>query len=445
MFCPNEAPGLDATYGAEFEELFVKYEREGRARKIIKAQKLWFAIIDAQIETGTPYMLYKDACNEKSNQKNLGTITCSNLCTEIIEYTAPDEVAVCNLASIALPKFVDAKTRTFDFQKLYEITKVITRNLNKIIDVNYYPVPEARNSNLRHRPIGIGVQGLADAFIMMRHPFDGPEAKTLNRDIFETIYFAAVDASCELAEKLGHYKSYPGSPASQGLLSHDLWNTTPTDRWNWDALKQRIAQSGLRNSLLIAPMPTASTSQILGNNECFEPYTSNIYQRRVLSGEFQVVNHHLLKELTDMGVWNESMKNQIIAQNGSIQGVAGLPAEIKALYKTAWEIPQRVIIDLAADRSPYIDQSQSLNVFISEPSVGKITSMHFYAWKKGLKTGMYYLRTRAAVDAIKFTVDQTKLAQTLGKATEEEVKAAEEQAQAAILCSVSLFYSLFVV
>ena len=432
LFCPAECPGLADNYGEDFEKLYLKYEREGRALKVVEAQKLWFAIVDAQIETGTPYMLFKDACNSKSNQKNLGTISCSNLCTEIVEYTAPDEVAVCNLASIALPKFVDTESKQFDFVKLYEITKVVTRNLNKIIDRNYYPVPEARKSNMRHRPIGIGIQGLADAFILMRYAFDSPEARELNRDIFETIYFAAVESSCELAEELGHYETYEGSPSSQGQLQFDLWNVKPSDRWDWKSLKERIAQSGLRNSLLIAPMPTASTSQILGNNECFEPYTSNIYNRRVLSGEFQVVNHHLLQELTQMGVWNDDMKNQLIADNGSIQNLAGLPEEVKALYKTAWEIPQRALIDMAADRSAFIDQSQSLNVFISNPSASKLTSMHFYAWKKGLKTGMYYLRTRAAVDAIKFTVDTEKLAKSV-KVSDAE----KENNMAALVCSLA--------
>lgn len=381
-----------------------------------------------------------DACNQKSNQKNLGTICCSNLCTEIVEYTAPDEVAVCNLASIALPKFVNTETRQFDHQKLYDITKVITRNLNKVIDRNYYPVPEAKKSNFRHRPIGLGVQGLADAFILMRYPFDSDQARKLNSEIFETIYFAAVDASCELAEKDGPYETFAGSPASEGILSHDLWNVKPSDRWNWAALKERISRFGLRNSLLIAPMPTASTSQILGNNECFEPYTSNIYSRRVMSGEFQVVNQHLLEELTSLGIWNDDMKNLLIAHNGSVQSLPGVPQDIKELYKTAWEISQKAIIEMAADRGPYIDQSQSLNLFLSAPSASKISSMHFYAWKKGLKTGMYYLRTQAAVDAIKFTVDQEKISKSLtGKPTlsNDAPQDKEEQAMQMLACSLS--------
>ncbi|RUS33128.1 hypothetical protein BC938DRAFT_472964 [Jimgerdemannia flammicorona] len=391
LFCPHECPGLDQVYGEEFVRLYDKYEGSGKARKMVKAQKLWFAIVGAQIETGMPYMLYK----------------------EIIEYTAPDEVAVCNLASIALPKFVDARSRRFDFKKLHQIVKVVTKNLNKVIDINYYPVPEAKKSNMRHRPIGLGVQGLADAFLMMRYAFESPEARTLNRDIFETLYYAAMEASCELAAEKGPYETYDGSPISQGILQYDMWGVTPTDRWDWAALKAKIAKHGVRNSLLVAPMPTASTSQILGNNECFEPYTSNIYQRRVMSGEFQIVNYHLLNDLTEMGVWSESMKNQIIADNGSVQNLPELSEDFKKLYKTTWEISQRVLIDLAADRAPFIDQSQSLNVFIPEPNVGKMTSMHFYAWKKGLKTGMYYLRSRPAVDAIKFTVDQVRLKERL--------------------------------
>lgn len=403
LFCPNEAPGLADCYGTEFEMLYTRYEQEGKARKTIPARELWAAIIESQIETGTPYMLYKDACNEKSNQKNLGTIKSSNLCTEIVEYTAADEVAVCNLASIALPRFVI--NGKFDHQKLFEITYVVTKNLNKIIDINYYPVPEAKKSNLRHRPIGIGVQGLADAFILLRLPFDSEEARTLNREIFETIYYAALTASKDLAKKDGCYETFQGSPASQGILQFDMWNVTPSDRWEWDILKEEIKKYGLRNSLLVAPMPTASTSQILGNNECFEPYTSNIYTRRVLSGEFVVVNKHLLKDLVEAGLWNDKIKNKLIAANGSIQNIDEIPDDLKALYKTVWEIKQRVIIDMAADRGAFIDQSQSLNVFISDPNYAKLSSMHFYAWKKGLKTGMYYLRTKAATDAIKFTVE----------------------------------------
>jgi ribonucleoside-diphosphate reductase alpha chain len=403
LFCPNEAPGLADCYGTEFEMLYTRYEQEGKARKTIPARELWAAIIESQIETGTPYMLYKDACNEKSNQKNLGTIKSSNLCTEIVEYTAADEVAVCNLASIALPRFVI--NGKFDHQKLFEITYVVTKNLNKIIDINYYPVPEARKSNLRHRPIGIGVQGLADAFILLRLPFDSEEARILNREIFETIYYAALTASKDLAKKDGCYETFKGSPASQGILQFDMWNVTPSDRWEWDILKEEIKKYGLRNSLLVAPMPTASTSQILGNNECFEPYTSNIYTRRVLSGEFVVVNKHLLKDLVEAGLWNDKIKNKLIAANGSIQNIDEIPDDLKALYKTVWEIKQRVIIDMAADRGAFIDQSQSLNLFISDPNYAKLSSMHFYAWKKGLKTGMYYLRTKAATDAIKFTVE----------------------------------------
>ncbi|MCL4127389.1 UNVERIFIED_CONTAM: hypothetical protein GTU68_002332 [Idotea baltica] len=403
LFCPNECPGLADTYGAEFEALYTTYEKEGRARKTVKAQELWFSILESQIETGTPYILYKDACNSKSNQKNLGTIKSSNLCTEILEYTAPDEVAVCNLASIALPKFVQKKT--FNFQKLYEITRVITRNLNKVIDINYYPVPEARNSNMRHRPIGIGVQGLADAFILMRFPFDSPEAKELNKEIFETIYFAALTESCAQARANGTYESYAGSPASKGELQFDMWNVSPTDRWDWAGLKADIAEAGLRNSLLLAPMPTASTSQILGNNECFEPYTSNIYTRRTLSGEYIVVNKHLLKDLTKVGLWNNEMKEILMASNGSIQHIEDVSQELKNLYKTAWEISMKDIIDMSADRGAYICQSQSLNLFMPNPNFGKLSSMHFYAWKKGLKTGMYYLRSKAAVDPIKFTLE----------------------------------------
>lgn len=405
LFCPNESPGLHDCYGAEFEALYHKYESEGRARKTIKAQELWFAILESQIETGTPYILYKDACNIKSNQKNLGTIKSSNLCTEIIEYTSPDEVAVCNLASISLPKFVNEEKRTFDFEKLHDITRVVTRNLNRIIDINYYPIPEAKNSNFRHRPIGIGVQGLADAYIMMRMPFDSEEARQLNRDIFETIYHGALVESMELAKKDGPYKTFKGSPASKGILQFDMWNVNPGNRYNWDELKNEIKTHGLRNSLLLAPMPTASTSQILGNNECFEPYTSNIYTRRTLSGEYIVVNKHLLKDLTKRGLWNDELKQKLMAANGSVQNIPEVPADLKALYKTVYEISQKTIIDQAADRGAFICQSQSLNLFVENPNFGKLTSMHFYAWQKGLKTGMYYLRSKAAVDPIKFTLD----------------------------------------
>jgi ribonucleoside-diphosphate reductase alpha chain len=411
LMCPAECPGLSDCHSAEFEALYTKYEEEKRYRKQIKARDLWAAIIEAQIETGNPYMLFKDAANSKSNQQNLGTIKSSNLCTEIIEYTSADEVAVCNLASIALPRFVDEKAGVFDHNKLFEITYQATLNLNKIIDRNYYPIPEARNSNMRHRPIGLGVQGLADAFILMRFPFESEEAKKLNSEVFETIYFAALTASKDLAKVDGPYESFKGSPASKGIFQHDMWNVTASPRWEWDVLREEIQKYGIRNSLLLAPMPTASTSQILGNNECFEPYTSNIYTRRVLSGEFVVVNKHLLRDLVKLGIWNESLKNKIIAANGSVQNIAEIPANIKELYKTVWEIKQRTIIDMAADRGAFIDQSQSLNLFIQDANFAKMSSAHFYAWKKGLKTGMYYLRTKAAADAIKFTVDQSALAQ----------------------------------
>lgn len=405
LFCPNEAPGLADCHGKEFEALYEKYEREGRARKVIKAQELWFEILEAQTETGTPYMLFKDHANNKSNQKNLGTIKSSNLCTEIMEYTSEDEVAVCNLASIALPKFI--VNGRFDHQKLKEVTMQVTRNLNRIIDINYYPVPEAERSNMRHRPIGIGIQGLADAFIKLRMPFESEEAQRLNEDIHETIYFGAMTASMELAKKEGPYETWKGSPISEGIFQFDMWNVKPkSNRWDWEALRKDVKKNGVRNSLLLAPMPTASTSQILGNNECFEPYTSNIYTRRVLSGEFIVVNKHLLKDLVDLGLWNDQMKNKLIEANGSVQNIAEIPQNIKDLYKTVWEISQKTIIDMAADRGAYICQSQSLNIHIKDPNFGKLTSMHFYAWKKGLKTGMYYLRTKAAADAIKFTVEK---------------------------------------
>lgn len=403
LFCPNESPGLSDCWGEAFEKLYTKYEQEGKARKTIKARELWTAIIDSQIETGNPYMLYKDACNAKSNQQNLGTIKSSNLCTEIIEYTAPDEVAVCNLASIALPRFVSEGK--FDHQKLFEVTYTITKNLNRIIDRNYYPVAEARNSNMRHRPIGIGVQGLADAFILLRHPFDSPEAIQLNKEIHETIYYASMTASKDLAKAEGPYETYAGSPVSKGIFQFDMWGVTPSKRWEWDILKEEVKKHGVRNSLLLAPMPTASTSQILGNNECFEPYTSNIYSRRVLSGEFVIVNKHLLKDLVKLGIWNDGLKNKIIVANGSVQNISEIPENIKALYKTVWEISQKVIINMAADRGAYICQSQSLNLFVQDANFAKLSSMHFYGWKAGLKTGMYYLRTKAASDAIKFTAD----------------------------------------
>jgi ribonucleoside-diphosphate reductase alpha chain len=438
LFCPNEAPGLSDCHGEEFERLYEKYEREGKARETIKAQELWFEVLESQIETGTPYMLYKDAANSKSNQKNLGTIKSSNLCTEIIEYTAPDEVAVCNLASLALPKFVtrgpDGKL-FFDHDRLYEITKVATRNLNKVIDVNFYPVEEAKRSNFRHRPIGLGIQGLADAFILLRMPFESAEAKGLNEDIFETIYFAAVETSMELAKVQGTYETYGGSPASKGILQFDMWGVTPkSQRWNWSDLKEKVKKYGMRNSLLVAPMPTASTSQILGNNECFEPYTSNIYTRRTLSGEFIIVNKHLMKDLIQIGLWNDNMRNKLISTNGSIQSVPEIPQHIKDIYKTVWEISQKVIIDLSADRGAYICQSQSMNIFMQDPNFGKLTSMHFYAWKKGLKTGMYYLRSQAATAAIKFTLDKSQLEQP--KAASSPTEIANKEKQDAIACSL---------
>ena len=436
LFCPKEAPGLADCYGEAFERLYQKYEREGRARETVKAQDLWFAILEAQIETGTPYMLYKDAANGKSNQQNLGTIKSSNLCTEIIEYTSPKEIAVCNLASIALPKFINEAGK-FDHQKLYDVTYVITKNLNKVIDINYYPVPEAKTSNLRHRPIGIGVQGLADTFLRLRMPFDAPEARGLNKDIFETIYFAAMTASKDLAKQQGPYETFVGSPISKGIFQFDMWGVVPSSgRWDWEDLRDQVQTYGVRNSLLIAPMPTASTSQILGNNECFEPYTSNIYTRRVLSGEFIVVNKHLLQDLIALGLWDESMKNALIAANGSVQPIARIPQHLKELYRTVWEVPQKAIIDMAADRGAYICQSQSMNIHLQDANFAKLTSMHFYAWKKGLKTGMYYLRTKAAADAIKFTVQK----QSAQAPTETETIAMQpqeqENAQSQIACAL---------
>lgn len=410
---PATAPGLSDCYGEEFNALYTRYEAEGRAVKQIPAQELWFQIIQSQTETGTPYMLYKDACNRKSNQKNLGTIKCSNLCTEIVEYTSRDETAVCNLGSIALPRFVKdlpGGGKEYDHLELCRVTKSLATNLNRVIDLNYYPTVEARNSNLRHRPIGIGVQGLADVFILLRYPFDSLEARKLNDEIFETIYYGAVESSLELAMEEGPYASFQGSPASQGILQFDLWNKTPTsNRWDWDGLKEKIKIHGLRNSLLVAPMPTASTSQILGNVECFEPITSNIYVRRVLSGEFPVVNKHLVRDLLDLGLWNNEMRNEIISRDGSILQIQSIPEKLRMLYRTVWEISQRAIIEMAADRGKYIDQSQSMNLFLAKPSPGKVTSMHFYAWKCGLKTGMYYLRTKGAVGAIKFTVDASRM------------------------------------
>ncbi|XP_051191875.1 ribonucleoside-diphosphate reductase large subunit isoform X1 [Lolium perenne] len=451
LFCPSEAPGLADCWGDEFNNLYKKYEREGKAKKIVSAQSLWFDILKAQIETGTPYMLYKDSCNRKSNQQNLGTIKSSNLCTEIIEYTSPTETAVCNLASIALPRFVrengvpieshpaklvgssGSKNRYFDFNKLAEITSLVTWNLNKIIDINYYPVETARRSNMRHRPIGIGVQGLADTFILLGMPFDSPEAQQLNKDIFETIYYHSLKASAEIAANEGPYETYVGSPASKGILQPDMWNVVPSDRWDWPAVRGMISKVGLRNSLLVAPMPTASTSQILGNNECFEPYTSNIYSRRVLSGEFVVVNKHLLHDLTEMGVWSPVLKNNIIYQDGSVQKITEIPDDLKAIYKTVWEIKQKTVVDMAVDRGCYIDQSQSLNIHMDQASSGKLTSLHFHAWSKGLKTGMYYLRTRAAADAIKFTVDTSLLKDK--KLAEEEEDLEAKMAQ--VTCSLN--------
>jgi len=448
LMCPAQSPGLHEVWGDEFEALYEKYEKEGRAIKTVKAQDLWYAIIESQIETGTPYMLYKDACNRKSNQQNLGTIKCSNLCTEIVEYSAPDEVAVCNLASIAVNMFVNPD-KTFDFEKLKNVAKVACKNLNKIIDVNYYPVKEARNSNMRHRPIGIGIQGLADAYILSRYPFESPEACLLNKQIFETIYYGALEASCELAAEFGTYETYEGSPVSKGQLQYDMWGVTPTNLHDWASLKAKIAKHGIRNSLLLAPMPTASTAQILGNNESVEAYTSNIYTRRVLSGEFQVVNQHLLRDLTERNLWNDDIKNAIIAANGSIQNVKEIPEEIRTLYKTVWEISQKVVIQQAADRGAFIDQSQSLNIHIADPNFGKMSSMHFYGWKQGLKTGMYYLRTKPAVNAIQFTVDKTKI-KAASKLKEEEVAAGAsalapaaagdmpsiEKNMAAMMCSI---------
>lgn len=450
LFCPNEAfdqvsgHGLIDVWGEDFERMYTRLEAENKGRKTVKAQQLWFRILESQMETGTPYMLYKDHCNRKSNQMNLGTIHCSNLCTEIMEYTSAEEVAVCNLASISLPAFVKADGEGYDLSGLYEVTKVATRNLNKVIDRNYYPVEEAKSSNMKHRPIGLGVQGLADAFMMLRLPFESESARALNIDIFETIYFAACEASCDLALLEGPYETFQGSPASRGQLQFDLWNRQPqSGRWDWKALKERIVKHGLRNSLLVAPMPTASTAQILGNNESFEPYTQNLYVRRVLSGEFVSVNRHLLRDLVKRKLWNEDMRMQLIAHNGSVQGLE-LPPDLRELYKTVWEIKQRTVLDMAADRGAFIDQSQSLNIHMVDATTAKLSSMHFHGWQLGLKTGMYYLRTKAAADATKFTVDVDKLqkssatAQTSGgsaecatdvtRSTIEQLKAAEPTA-----------------
>jgi ribonucleoside-diphosphate reductase alpha chain len=424
LMCPNECPGLYDCHGEAFEKLYLKYEKEGKGRRTIQARELWDKILESQIETGTPYMLYKDSANRKSNQKNLGTIRSSNLCTEILEYTSEDEVAVCNLASIALPMFIeDGK---FNHEELFNVTKTVTKNLNRVIDRNYYPVKEAENSNLRHRPIGLGVQGLADAFIKLRLPFTCEEAKSLNQEIFETLYFAAVTASVEEAEKDGAYKSYEGSPIAKGEFQHNLWGIKDEElsgRWDWQDLRKKVKKHGVRNSLLVAPMPTASTSQILGNNECFEPYTSNIYTRRVLSGEFIVVNKHLLEDLVNLGLWNEDMKQELMQANGSIQNINGIPDNIKELYKTVWEMSMKDIIDMSRQRGYFIDQSQSLNLFMEGATMAKLTSMHFYAWKSGLKTGMYYLRTKSAVDAIKFTLDNAKAAQPKKAESAVEVEA----------------------
>ena len=421
LMCPNECQGLFDCHGEEFEKLYIKYEKEGKGRKTINARELWEKILESQIETGTPYMLYKDASNRKSNQKNLGTIRSSNLCTEILEYTSKDEVAVCNLASIALPMFV--KDREFDHQALFDVTKQATKNLNRVIDRNYYPVKEAENSNFRHRPIGLGVQGLADTFILLRLPFTSDEAKKLNQEIFETLYFAALTSSMEEAKKDKPYPSYKGSPISEGEFQHNLWGIKDDElsgRWDWKGLRKSVKKHGVRNSLLVAPMPTASTSQILGNNECFEPYTSNIYTRRVLSGEFIVVNKHLLEDLLNLGIWNEDLKQELMRNNGSVQNIEVIPDDIKELYRTVWELSMKDIIDMARQRGYFIDQSQSLNLFVEGATKSKLTSMHFYGWKSGLKTGMYYLRTKSAVDAIKFTLDNTK---SKAKETKVEISA----------------------
>ena len=422
LMCPNECPGLFDCHGEEFEKLYIKYEKEGKGRKTINARELWEKILESQIETGTPYMLYKDSSNRKSNQKNLGTIRSSNLCTEILEYTSKDEVAVCNLASIALSMFV--KDGEFDHQALFDVTKQVTKNLNRVIDRNYYPVKEAENSNFRHRPIGLGVQGLADTFILLRLPFTSDEAKKLNQEIFETLYFAAVTSSMEEAKKDKPYQSYKGSPISEGEFQHNLWGIKDDElsgRWDWKGLRKLVKKHGVRNSLLVAPMPTASTSQILGNNECFEPYTSNIYTRRVLSGEFIVVNKHLLEDLVNLGLWNEDLKQELMRNNGSVQNIEVIPDDIKELYRTVWELSMKDIIDMARQRGYFIDQSQSLNLFVEGATMSKLTSMHFYGWKSGLKTGMYYLRTKSAVDAIKFTLDNTK-----SKAEESKVEVSAE-------------------
>ena len=432
LMCPNECPGLCDVHSEAFDKLYLDYEKKGKGRKSIKARELWEKILEAQIETGNPYMLYKDAANAKSNQQNLGTIRSSNLCTEILEYTSPDEIAVCNLASIALPMFV--KDGKFDHKELHRITKRVTKNLNRVIDRNYYPVIEAQNSNFRHRPIGLGVQGLADTFIKLRLPFTCDEAKKLNQDIFETIYHAAVTSSMEEAQNDGPYETYEGSPISEGKFQHNLWGVdekTLSGLWDWDKLRKDVLKNGVRNSLLVAPMPTASTSQILGNNECFEPYTSNIYTRRVLSGEFIIVNKHLLEDLVALGLWNEGLKQEIMRANGSIQNIDGIPEDIKELYRTVWELSMKDIIDMSKHRGYFIDQSQSLNLFVEGATMAKLTSMHFYAWKSGLKTGMYYLRTKSAVDAIKFTLDNKTKEETPVQEKKEDPKVVEKKKETA--------------
>ena len=458
LFCPNEAPGLSDVVGKEFESLYKKYEDEKKYRKQVKAQKLWFEVLDSQIETGTPYLLYKDPSNLKSNQQNLGVIKSSNLCTEILEYSSPEETAVCNLASIGLPSFVKEemvthsdsltyKEKVFDFEKLRRVVKVVVRNLNRVIDINYYPTPETEVSNMRHRPIGVGVQGLADVFALLKISWESKEASDLNKKIFENIYYAAVETSMDLSKRDGPYQTFQGSPSSKGVLQFDMWGIKPSDELDWDKLKKQVIKHGLRNSLLVAPMPTASTSQILGFNECFEPFTTNIYSRRTLAGEFVVINKYLLKELLDMGLWNDVMKQKIIANNGSIQQLDELPVQMRNRYKTSWELSQKILIDMAADRGAYICQSQSLNLFVADPNYAKLTSMHFYGWKKGLKTGCYYLRTKAPVAAQKFTVEPTlinddekkkrerkELLDKLAAEYEDEVKKTKELADSGEGC-----------
>ena len=441
LFCPSEAPGLADVYGDEFRALYEKYEQEGRGRKQVDAQKLWFKVLDSQIETGTPYLLYKDAANQKSNQKNLGTIKSSNLCTEIIEYSSPDETSVCNLASIALPTYVEQKQ--FNYNMLRKVVKVAIKNLNRVIDINFYPTPETKRSNMRHRPVGLGVQGLADVFALMRVPWESEKAAELNQRIFEHIYFAAVESSCECAQQDGPYETFEGSPMSQGIFQYDMWqsNGTPVvpltqddGTLDWEDLKIRVKTHGVRNSLLMAPMPTASTSQILGFNECIEPFTSNIYTRRTLAGEFIVINKHLMRDLEKLGIWSEMMKQQIIARNGSVQGIDQVPESIQKLYKTSWEIKQKTLIDLAVGRGAFICQSQSLNLFVADPNYAKLTSMHFYAWKQGLKTGLYYLRTRAPVMAQKFTVDP-ELQREAARSEQQRILRKNSEEEECTMCS----------